>query len=87
MPLRSLSVSPLTYVRSGLPPVFSIHGDQDAVVPYEQSARLHQALTAAGVPNQLITIKGGGHGQFSDSQLEEVYSKLRGFLREHGLLP
>jgi acetyl esterase/lipase len=80
-------VSPLTYVRSGLPPVLSIHGDQDAVVPYEQSVRLHQALTAAGVPNQLITIKGGGHGQFSDNQLEEAYGKVRGFLREHGLQP
>ena len=46
-------VSPLTYVRPGLPHVFSVHGDQDAVVPYEDSVRLHQALTAVGVPNQL----------------------------------
>jgi dipeptidyl aminopeptidase/acylaminoacyl peptidase len=80
-------VSPMTYVRSGLPPVLSIHGDQDSVVPYEQSVRLHQALTAAGVPNQLITIKGGGHGQFSDTQLEEAYGKLRLFLQVHGLVP
>lgn len=50
-------VSPLTYVRPGLPHVFSVHGDQDAVVPYEDSVRLHQALTAVGVPNQLVTIK------------------------------
>ena len=27
-------VSPLTYVRAGLPSIISIHGDQDAVVPY-----------------------------------------------------
>jgi acetyl esterase/lipase len=80
-------VSPMTYVRSGLPPVLSIHGDQDSVVPYEQSVRLHQALTAAGVPNQLITIKNGAHGQFSDTQLEEAYGKLRLFLQAHGLLP
>ena len=80
-------VSPLTYVRAGLPPVFSVHGDQDSVVPYEHSVRLHQALTAAGVPNQLVTIKGGGHGQFNDAQLEEAYGKLRVFLHEHGLLP
>ena len=80
-------VSPLTYVRTGLPPVFSVHGDRDDVVPYEHSVRLHRALTAAGVPNQLVTIKGGGHGQFSDSQLEDAYGKLREFLHEHGLLP
>jgi acetyl esterase/lipase len=80
-------VSPLTYVRAGLPPVFSVHGDQDSVVPYQHSVRLHQALTAAGVPNQLVTIKGGGHGQFTDAQLEDAYSKLHAFLHEHGLLP
>ena len=80
-------VSPLTYVRAGLPAVFSVHGDQDNVVPYEHSVRLHRALNAAGVPNELVTIKGGGHGQFSDSQLEDVYGKLREFLHEHGLLP
>lgn len=79
-------VSPLTYVRPGLPPVLSIHGDADPVVPYEQSVRLHQALTAAGVPNELVTIKGGGHGQFTEVQLEDAYQKLQAFLRAHGLL-
>jgi acetyl esterase/lipase len=80
-------VSPLTYVRAGLPAILSIHGDADAVVPYEQSVRLHQALTAAGVPNELVTIKGGGHGQFTDSELEDTYQKINAFLRAHGLLP
>jgi acetyl esterase/lipase len=51
-------VSPLTYVRAGLPPILSIHGNADPVVPYDQSTRLHQALTAADVPNELVTIKG-----------------------------
>ena len=78
-------VSPLTYVRPGLPPVFSVHGDKDDVVPYEQSVRLHQALTAAGVPNQLVTIEGGGHGQFNDQQLENAYTQLFQFLRKNGL--
>src|SRR5581483_9967018 len=76
-------VSPLTYVRAGLPPILSIHGDAAPVVPYEQSVRLHKALTAAGVPNERVTIKGGGHGQFNDEQLEFAYGKLFAFLREH----
>ena len=79
-------VSPLTYVRAGLPPILSIHGDADPVVPYDQSTRLHQALTAAGVPNELVTIKGGGHGQFTDAELEDAYRKIRAFLHSHGLL-
>lgn len=79
-------VSPLTYVRAGLPPILSIHGDADAVVPYDQSTRLHQALSKAGVPNELVTIKGGGHGQFTDAELEDADQKIRAFLRSHGLL-
>lgn len=78
-------VSPLTYVRAGLPPIMSIHGDSDPVVPYEQSVRLHKALAAAGVPNELVTIKGGSHGQFSDAQLEDAYLRIHAFLHAHGL--
>ncbi|MGC2247136.1 MAG: alpha/beta hydrolase [Terriglobales bacterium] len=80
-------VSPLTYVRAGLPPILSVHGDADPVVPYEQSVRLHKALSEAGVPNELVTIKGGGHGGFNDAELEDAYGKIRAFLRSHGLLP
>jgi acetyl esterase/lipase len=80
-------VSPLTYVRTGLPPILSIHGDADPVVPYENSVRLHKALSEAGVPNELVTIKGGGHGQFKDAELEDAYRKIRAFLQSHGLLP
>ena len=79
------SVSPLNYVRSGLPPIISIHGDADNVVPYSQSVRLHKALSAAGVPNELVTIQGGGHGQFTDEQTRFAYSKLHAFLRAHEL--
>jgi len=79
-------VSPLTYVRAGLPPIISIHGDQDAVAPYEQSARLHKALTAVGVANELVTIKGGAHGQFKEAEEEDAYEKIHAFLRLHGLL-
>jgi acetyl esterase/lipase len=30
-------VSPLTYVRPGLPPILTIHGDQDRLVPYNHA--------------------------------------------------
>ena len=41
-------VSPLTYVRPGLPPIITIHGDADPLVPYTDAVRLHDALTKAG---------------------------------------
>ena len=79
-------VSPLTYVRAGLPPILSIHGDADRVVPYQHAVRLHDALTKAGVPNQLITIPGGGHGNFTPEQRTMIYTRIREFLAKHKLL-
>jgi hypothetical protein len=37
------------------------------------------------VLNELVTIKGGGHGQFTDAELEDAYRKIRAFLHSHGL--
>jgi len=79
-------VSPLTYVRSGLPPILSIHGDADRVVPYQHAVRLHEALNKAGVANQLITIPGGGHGNFTPEQRTMIYTTIREFLTKHKIL-
>jgi len=46
-------LSPLSYVRPGLPPIITVHGDADTLL-YQQSVRLHEALSRAGVPNQLV---------------------------------
>lgn len=78
-------VSPLTYVRAGLPPVLTIHGDADPTVPYAHGVRLHQALEQAGVPNRLHTVPGGGHGNFSLDEFQEAFRVIRDFLGEHGL--
>jgi len=76
-------VSPLTYVRQGLPPVLTIHGDADSIVPYAHGVRLHKALDVAGVPNQLLTVAGGGHGGFSVDENQEIYAAIRAFLHAH----
>lgn len=78
-------VSPLTYVRAGLPPIITIHGDADPVVPYTHAVRLQEALNKAGVPNQLVTIPGGKHGGFSHDQTVRAYSAIRDFLSKHNL--
>ncbi len=77
-------VSPLSYVRSGLPPVLTIHGDADRVVPYDHAVRLHRALDESGVPNQLVTIPGGKHGRFSRAELLRIHVATREFLKKHG---
>ncbi len=45
----------------GFPPVYSVHGTADALVPYHREPPLQQALAAAGVPHALYTIEGAGH--------------------------
>ena len=79
-------VSPLTYVRPGLPPVLTIHGDADPTVPYSQAVRLQQALERAGVSTELVTVPGGRHGNFSLAENVKIYSAIRGFLAKHSLL-
>ena len=79
------TVSPLTYVRAGLPPVLTIHGDADTTVPYSQAVRLHEALTKAGVTNQLLTIAGGKHGGFTPDERTRIFLTIREFLTKNGL--
>jgi dipeptidyl aminopeptidase/acylaminoacyl peptidase len=77
------SVSPLTYVRSGLPPVITIHGDKDDVVPYAHATRLHEALAKANVPNKLVTVKGGGHGMFAQTDYVSAFDDIWKFLKDN----
>jgi acetyl esterase/lipase len=81
-------VSPINYVRPGLPPILTIHGDSDPTVPYAQSVRLHKALEQAGVANELLTIPGGKHGFgcCTLSQREAAYAKIQRFLTQHHVL-
>jgi len=76
-------VSPLRYVKSGLPPILTIHGDSDPIVPYSHGVRLHQALDQAEVPNQFITVEGGGHGGFNNNDMINIYDSIREFLALH----
>jgi len=74
-------VSPMTYVRGGLPPVMAIHGDADPVVPYEQEVREIDALKKAGGVAELVTIPGGGHGNFPREQVLRAWTAIDGFLQ------
>ena len=80
-------LSPMTYVRPGLPPILTIQGDADTTVPYEQGVRLHAALTKAGAVNQHLTIPGGKHGNFTPEERTRIYVTIREFLAKNGLGP
>lgn len=75
-------LSPLTYVRAGLPPILTIHGTDDPQVPYSHGVRLHEALAKAGVPNQLLTIPGGKHGGFTREETLKIWATIDEFLKK-----
>ncbi len=81
------SVSPVHQVREDLPPILTIHGDADRVVPYSHAVEFHKRLEAAGADNELLTIPGGGHGGFSADETSLIDGTIRAFLAKHGLMP
>lgn len=48
------------------PPILLIHGDQDAVVPFDEMARAGDALVAAGFQTYGHVMQGTGHGIAQD---------------------
>lgn len=58
-------LAPIAAVHQGMPPFLCIHGTKDDQVDYEQSTAMCSAMHKAGVPCELITIEGGGHGMSS----------------------
>lgn len=79
------AVSPLTYIRKGIPPIISVHGDADPIVPYTQAVRLHQKLDSAGVKNVFYTVHDGKHGKFPKEESTIFKGMVRKFLKEVGL--
>lgn len=75
-PLLELAqaMSPLREVKDGAayPPFLLLHGDRDDLVPYSQSARMHQRLLDAGADSRLIKVSGAEHeGSFWSQELHE----------------
>jgi acetyl esterase/lipase len=68
-------LSPMAYVRKGLPPILALHGNADQVVPYEQSVALIKALKAAGDDAELITVP-GGHHDFTAAEMEQLWPRI-----------
>jgi acetyl esterase/lipase len=82
----SRRVSPMTYARKDVPPILTIHGDADEVVPYEHGVRLTKAIRDAGGKAELIVVPYGGHG-FEKEALDRIYEReIWPFLTKHGVI-
>jgi len=76
---RARRANPITYVTKDDPPFLIMHGDNDNVVPINQSELLVEALKQTGVKVKYHVVKGGGHGFGAPQQLNMV----RQFFIEH----
>lgn len=77
---RVAKANPITYVSEDDSPFLIIHGDQDKLVPYQQSVLLKGALEKTGVPVTFYKVEGGGHGWFRDPKVPEL---TKVFLEKH----
>lgn len=70
--------NPITYASENDPPFLILHGDADPLVPLNQSAALHNALTKTGVSSDYHVVKGGVHGgeAFKEQQYKQLVKKF-----------
>jgi acetyl esterase/lipase len=80
-PEKAAAASPVTYVTPDDPPVLTVHGTADRTVPYDQGVRIDAALRKAGVTSYLVTVEGGGHGDFGTAADDRVRALFDRYLR------
>ena len=79
---RYKAASPITYVSEDDPPVLTLHGDQDALVPIEQARKLDEKMKAAGASHTLMVFAGQGHG-FGGEDQQKAMNAMWVFFDEH----
>jgi len=82
-PARIDAVSPALHADQIKVPVLLIHGDQDDIVPYEQSKIMKKALDKSGRPTELITLEDEGHSGFTEDDARLVLTSIENFLARH----
>jgi acetyl esterase/lipase len=82
VPDKARFASPATHVTPDDPPFLIFQGDDDKLVPYQQSTEFDELLKKARVPTELVLIRGAGHGgpQFTD---EAARKKQLEFFDKH----
>lgn len=78
------NASPITYLDAKDPPVLTIHGAGDRVVPIGQAKHLHEALRKDGVKEKLVVLEGQGHGwrgETKSTTMQQSVEFLDGILK------
>ncbi|MHC4690223.1 MAG: prolyl oligopeptidase family serine peptidase [Planctomycetota bacterium] len=73
--------SPVSYVSDDDPPTLLFHGDQDELVPIQQSQVFLERMKKAGAECKLVVADGKGHGW--GKPLKNELAQLTGFFDKH----
>jgi acetyl esterase/lipase len=76
---------PVRNVTPQYPPILMVHGTADTDVPYQESADMDAALEKQGVPHELVTVEGGGHGlgDKTNPAVIDAHARARAFFRKY----
>jgi acetyl esterase/lipase len=76
------AASPITYVAKDDPPILTLHGTADPVVPVDQATEFDAAMKKVGASHTLMLMEGEGHGfkREADKQAREATFR---FFDEH----
>lgn len=79
------SRSPVKYVDklSKKIPILIMHGNEDRVVPLEQSQLMVEELERRHIPHEFKVIEGGGHVSLKDGSYREIDRYRKAWLAEH----
>lgn len=66
------AASPVTYISSDDPPILTLHGSADTLVPPSQATQLDEQLKAAKVKHELLILEGEGHGFKGEKQTQSM---------------
>jgi acetyl esterase/lipase len=78
---KHIQSSPLNWVTPSAAPTLIIHGTEDKYVAYEQALWMRDRLTACGVPVELLTLEGAGHG-FKGADAEKSEAALLAYFEQ-----
>lgn len=84
--------SPIFYVSKDDPPLLLVHGEEDDLVPFDQSVRMAEAYRRASLPVEFIPVKHAGHDfrQIGDApispSLDQIHQETINFFKRY-LMP
>ena len=71
-------ISPLSYITPDSPPFLLLHGEEDSLVPQDQSRLIYDALFASKIDVKLIILEGEEHAgpQFFQRPLWDIIANF-----------